>query len=121
MRIAGVLRMSLEFWERFNFCHGGNKKKHKIPVNSQVFASALLSFSVTKSHFHVFPVEDGDVGVLWVQKLHSQVGEARLAFQKLQHPQLEEAHVLLDVAIPAYMALNDPPKVPNGGLKNWWW
>ena len=44
------------------------------------------------------------------------MGEARLAFQKLQHPQLEEAHVLLDVAIPAYMALNDPPKVPTGGF-----
>ena len=52
------------------------------------------------------------------------MGEARLAFQKLQHPQLEEAHVLLDVAIPAYMALNDPPKVPfHGGFMvggGWW-
>ena len=49
-----------------------------------------------------------DLGLL--KDALSEVGEARLAFQKLQHPQLEEAHVLLDVAIPAYMALNDPPK-----------
>ena len=50
--------------------------------------------------------------------LFTQVGEARLAFQKLQHPQLEEAHVLLDVAIPAYMSLNDPPKVRQSGVGN---
>ncbi|CAK8999216.1 unnamed protein product [Durusdinium trenchii] len=40
----------------------------------------------------------------------SEVGEARLLFQKLKQPQLQEAQVLLDVAIPAQMALDDPPK-----------
>ncbi|CAJ1430697.1 unnamed protein product [Effrenium voratum] len=40
----------------------------------------------------------------------SEVGEARLLFQKLKQVQLQEARVLLDVAIPAHMALNEAPK-----------
>lgn len=40
----------------------------------------------------------------------SEVGEARLLFQKLGQLQIEEAAVLLEVGVPTLMALNDPPK-----------
>ncbi|CAL1153192.1 unnamed protein product [Cladocopium goreaui] len=39
----------------------------------------------------------------------SEVGEARLLFQKLP-PQLEEAQLLLEVAIPTHGAMENPPK-----------
>ena len=44
---------------------------------------------------------------------HLEVGEARLLFQKLP-PQLEEAQLLLEVAIATHVAMEDPPKVGMG-------
>lgn len=48
-----------------------------------------------------------DLGML--KDALSEVGEARLLFQRLP-PQLEEAQLLLDVAIPTHVAMEDPPK-----------
>eukprot|EP00435_Cladocopium_sp_Y103_P007953 s3287_g2.t1 len=48
-----------------------------------------------------------DLGML--KDALSEVAEARLLFQKLP-PQLDEAQLLLDVAIPTHVAMEDPPK-----------
>ncbi|CAE7199440.1 TTC28 [Symbiodinium natans] len=40
----------------------------------------------------------------------SEVGEARLLFQKVGQPQIQEAAVLVEVGVPTLMAMDDPPK-----------